>query len=61
MTEWETHRTETEFENSFIIKSFAFQSVNSYISFFYIAFLRARSANVFSITYTDIDGNQKVF
>ena len=33
LTDYENHRTESEYENSFIIKSFAFQFVNSYSSF----------------------------
>ena len=40
MTDWENHRTESEYENSLIKKNFAFQFVNSYISFFYIAFMK---------------------
>lgn len=38
-TEAENHRTETEFEDSLIIKTFAFQFINSYSSFFYLAFI----------------------
>jgi len=41
LTEWETHRTESQFEDSLIVKTFAFQFVNSYSSFFYVAFLKA--------------------
>mmetsp|Transcript_24137 Transcript_24137/g.33847 ORF Transcript_24137/g.33847 Transcript_24137/m.33847 type:complete len:693 (+) Transcript_24137:62-2140(+) len=40
LTEWENYRTDSEFENAFIIKNFVFQFVNSYISLFYIAFLK---------------------
>jgi hypothetical protein len=41
LTEWENHRTETEFENIMIRKLFLFQFVNSYSSLFYLAFLGA--------------------
>mmetsp|Transcript_16135 Transcript_16135/g.35740 ORF Transcript_16135/g.35740 Transcript_16135/m.35740 type:complete len:809 (-) Transcript_16135:1244-3670(-) len=34
----ENHRTDTEFEDSMIIKLFLFQFVNSYASFYYLAF-----------------------
>jgi len=40
LTDWENHRTESEYENNLIIKNFIFQFVNSYISLFYIAFLK---------------------
>ena len=40
MTEWENHRTQTEWEDSLIIKSFAFQFVNNYFTLFYIGILR---------------------
>jgi hypothetical protein len=39
LTEWENHRTATEFEDALITKLFSFQFVNSYSSFFYIAFI----------------------
>ena len=40
LTEWENHRTQTEWEDSLIIKSFAFQFVNNYFTLFYIGILR---------------------
>ncbi|GMT19210.1 hypothetical protein PFISCL1PPCAC_10507, partial [Pristionchus fissidentatus] len=40
LTEWENHRTQTEYQNALIIKLFAFQFVNNYTSLFYIAFIR---------------------
>jgi hypothetical protein len=40
LTDWENHRTESEYENSMIVKNFIFQFVNSYVSLFYIAFLK---------------------
>lgn len=39
LTEWENHRTDTEYENSMIVKIFAVQFINSYASFFYLAFI----------------------
>ena len=40
MTERENHRTDTDFEDALIAKLFAFQFVNSYASFFYVAFIK---------------------
>lgn len=39
LSERENHRTDTQFEDSMIIKIFLFQFVNSYASFFYLAFV----------------------
>jgi len=39
MTDYENHRTDTEYEDSLISKTFLFQFVNSYSSLFYIAFV----------------------
>jgi anoctamin-10/anoctamin-7 len=36
----ENHRTDTEYEDNLILKTFMFQFVNSYASLFYIAFLK---------------------
>ena len=40
LTDRENHRTDTQFEDSLIAKLFAFQFVNSFSSFVYIAFLQ---------------------
>jgi ABC-type Fe3+-siderophore transport system permease subunit len=40
LTQWENHRTNTEFDNALVMKTFWFQFVNSYLSFFYIAFIK---------------------
>jgi len=40
LNNWENHRTDSEYENSLIIKIFAFYFVNSYTSLFYIAFFK---------------------
>ena len=58
MTKWENHRTQSEFEDSFILKSFLFQCVNSYTSFFYIAFVRKMRFNLFFLSYTDETGQE---
>ncbi|XP_048774144.2 anoctamin-4-like isoform X2 [Ostrea edulis] len=50
LTEWENHRTQTQYDDALITKMFAFQFVNSYASCFYIAFFRGRFS-VFG--YTD--------
>lgn len=39
LSENERHRTQTQFEDSMIAKIFLFQFVNSYASFFYLAFV----------------------
>jgi hypothetical protein len=40
LNDWENHRTDTEYENQLIFKTFTFQFVNSYVSFFFIAFFK---------------------
>ena len=45
LTESENHRTQTEFEDSLISKSFGFNFINAYASLFYVAFLTGRSPN----------------
>jgi hypothetical protein len=37
--EWENHRIKSNYENSLIIKRFAFEFFNGFISFFYLAFV----------------------
>jgi hypothetical protein len=41
LTNAENHRTDTNYQDSLIVKMFVFQFVNSYASFFYIAFIAA--------------------
>ncbi|CAI5445945.1 unnamed protein product [Caenorhabditis angaria] len=43
LNRWENHRTETDHNNSLIVKIFAFQLVNTYTSLFYVAFFRPES------------------
>lgn len=40
LTEWENHRTETEFEDAVISKVFLFEFVNNYFVLFYISIIR---------------------
>ena len=40
LTEWENHRTQSEFDNSRVGKNFLFQFVNNYFVLFYISYLR---------------------
>ncbi|XP_071112364.1 anoctamin-4-like isoform X8 [Haliotis cracherodii] len=42
LTNFETHRTQTEWEDSFTLKMFLFQFVNHYASLFYIAFFKGK-------------------
>jgi len=43
--DWENHQTQTQYENSLIIKHFFFQFLNSYTILFYIAFFKGSTAN----------------
>ncbi|CAF1302502.1 unnamed protein product, partial [Didymodactylos carnosus] len=42
LTQWEMHRTQTEFDNYFTIKVFLFQFINFYSSIFYVAFFKGK-------------------
>jgi len=42
----ENHRTDTEYEDALIAKTFSFQFINSYISLFYIGFLKPFIPNI---------------
>ncbi|XP_022098902.1 anoctamin-4-like isoform X2 [Acanthaster planci] len=44
LTDWENHRTQSQYDDALIMKLFAFQFVNSYASLFYIAFFRGLTA-----------------
>ncbi|XP_077983931.1 anoctamin-4-like isoform X2 [Glandiceps talaboti] len=45
LTDWENHRTQTSYDDALIIKLFAFQFVNSYVSLYYIAFFREQTTS----------------
>lgn len=40
LNKYENHRTDTEYEDSLILKTFAFRYVNNYSPLFYIAFVK---------------------
>ncbi|RWS10233.1 anoctamin-7-like protein [Dinothrombium tinctorium] len=42
LTEWEMHRTQTEFNDQLTFKVFIFQFINFYSSIFYVAFFKGR-------------------
>lgn len=42
LTQWEMHRTQTEFDNHLTFKVFIFHFVNYYASIFYVAFFKQR-------------------
>jgi hypothetical protein len=46
LADWENHRTDTEYQDSLITKTFLFQFVNTFASLYYIAF--GKRANDFS-------------
>ena len=46
LNDWENHRTPTEHEDALIVKTFCFQFINSYISLFYVAFIKAAQLEV---------------
>lgn len=43
MTSWENHRSQMEYENNLIVKTFLFRFFNNYFAFFYIAFIKAHA------------------
>ncbi|KAL5475674.1 hypothetical protein EMCRGX_G025519 [Ephydatia muelleri] len=44
LTDWELHRTQTQYDDSFTVKLYIFQFVNFYSSIFYIAFFKGNFA-----------------
>eukprot|EP00033_Pygsuia_biforma_P003008 GCRY01003309.1.p1 GENE.GCRY01003309.1~~GCRY01003309.1.p1 ORF type:complete len:797 (+),score=257.69 GCRY01003309.1:169-2559(+) len=48
LNRWENHRTETDNRNGLIIKTFVFQFINSYMSLFYVAFIKVHGITFFS-------------
>jgi len=41
LNDWENHKTDTDYDDSLIIKNFAFQFVNNYGPFYLVAFLKS--------------------
>ena len=54
LTDYENHRTQSQYEKSLTIKSFAFHFLNSYYSLFYIAFMKVECIG------TDEDGDIEI-
>jgi hypothetical protein len=48
LNDWENHRTQTDYDDQLIAKTFMFQFINSYISLFYIAYFKS-NANLFGL------------
>lgn len=46
LNDYENHRTDTEYEDSLIAKTFVFQFVNSYASLIYIAFIKGYTQDI---------------
>ena len=46
LTEFENHRTQTDYDDSIIIKNAIFTFVNTFVSFFYIAFIAGKNLAV---------------
>ena len=42
LTDWETHRTQIEYDNALTLKVFIFQFVNFYSSVFYVGFIKGK-------------------
>ncbi|KAL1525420.1 hypothetical protein AB1Y20_020279 [Prymnesium parvum] len=61
LTEWENHRTQHGFEESLIVKTFAFRFVNSFASLFYVAFARSSRPYLFGMKDRDSCLNSNFF
>ena len=55
LTDWENHKTQSAYEQSFVLKSFLFQFVNSYNALIYIAFIKSYTEGCI---VKDSDGNK---
>jgi hypothetical protein len=58
LNDWENHRTRTDYEDALIVKTFAFQFINSYIALFYIAFIKAFRVNLLDLVRTRANRRQ---
>ncbi|GLE06180.1 hypothetical protein PINS_up015391 [Pythium insidiosum] len=56
LNKYENHRTDTEYEDHLIGKTFLFQFVNSYFSLFYVAFLKNEFEGRFTKTHKACKG-----
>jgi len=57
-TVWENHRTQGDFENSYVIKSFMYQMVNNYASIIYVAFFQSSLEGCYIL---QADGSKKSY
>ena len=48
LTEWENHRTQSDFDDALIVKTMFFQFINSYMALYYIAFVKANEIDLLS-------------
>lgn len=57
-TVWENHRTQRDFENSYVIKSFMYQMVNNYASIAYVAFFQSTLEGCYIL---EADGSKRSY
>jgi len=57
INDWEMHRTDTDWEDALILKTFAFQFINCYGAAFYIAFIQGAGWTLPGIRVHDADNN----
>ena len=58
LTNWENPRTVTEYHNSFTLKMYVFEFVNTYSSLFYVAFFQTSLINGNPVKYNRINGRR---
>ena len=58
LTNWENPRTVSEFHNSFTLKMYVFEFVNTYSSLFYISFFQSSLINGTPVKYNRISGKR---
>ncbi|XP_028406726.1 anoctamin-4-like isoform X2 [Dendronephthya gigantea] len=58
LTNWENPRTVTEYHNSFTLKMYVFEFVNTYSALFYVAFFQAGYINGNPVKYNRINGRR---
>lgn len=58
LTNWENPRTVSEYHNSFTLKMYVFEFVNTYSSLFYVAFFQSSLINGTPVKYNKINGRR---
>ena len=58
LTNWENPRTVSEYHNSFTLKMYVFEFVNTYSSLFYVAFFQTSLVNGDPVKYNRINGRR---